>query len=145
MEYISEQILFPEHNWDELHESVQKDLFTVISEIPDTTVDCRDGTFEFVSVLPFDLNFVGRYNVVKRMIKPNSSVFRKTKHIDSYYPKCYFPLRVDPFLDRHISVDDYIELVKAITMCLTNNTTVYYDTFRDNYDVRWMLENIEKY
>ncbi len=142
MEYISEQILFPEHDWDELHESVQKDLFTVISEIPDTTVDCRDGIFEFVSMLPFELNIAGRYNMVKRTVKPVSAVFRVNKHIDSFYPQSYFSMRNSVFLDRQFLPEDYIKLVNILSKCLTNDTTVYLDVFKDNCNFRRLLEKI---
>jgi hypothetical protein len=98
MEYLSESMLCSQYDWDVLSEPVQQDLYRIITEIPETTIDYRDGSFDIVSSLPYELNFAGRYNIVQRSVQPVPMVFRNYSHIDTFYPEVYFKMRKEYFM-----------------------------------------------
>ena len=89
MEYLSESMLCSQYDWDVLSEPVQQDLYRIITEIPETTIDYRDGSFDIVSPLPYELNFAGRYNIVQRSVQPVPATFKNYTHIDTFYPEVY--------------------------------------------------------
>lgn len=142
MEYLSESMLCSQYEWDVLSEPVQQDLYRIITEIPETTIDYRDGSFDIVSPLPYELNFAGRYNIVQRSVQPVPATFKNYTHIDTFYPEVYFKLRKTSFLYKKFTVKQFIDLVTVITMGLTNNTLVYFDVFKDNYFLDEILRKI---
>lgn len=142
MEYVSESILFSQYEWDVLSEQVQQDLYRIITEIPETTVDYRDGSFEIVSPLPYELNFAGTYNITNGTIRPIPKVFRNYPHIDTYYPEVYFKLKKTSFLYKKFTVEQFIDLITVISMGLTNNTLVYFDVFKENYFLAEILREL---
>ena len=143
MEYIKEKILFPEDKWNELDESIQYDLFSLISGISDTTVDLNDMDYDIVSPLPFELNFGGRYDIVRNKVQPVQKVFNNHRHVDSFYPPCYFQLRKQKLMNYRFTPEDYIKLVNVIKDCLTNSTMVYFNVFEDNCMLKKTIEKIK--
>lgn len=142
MKYIKEKILFPKYEWDLLNKQVREDLYLLITEIPETTVDYVDGSIKVVSELPFELNFCGEYNKVRNKVQPVPKVFNNHKHIDSFYPQSYFELRKRRRILYYYYPSDYIEFIKAITDCLTNSTMVYFDSFEANCNLKELLAKI---
>jgi hypothetical protein len=142
MEYLSESMLCSQYDWDVLSEPVQQDLYRIITEIPETTIDYRDGSFDIVSPLPYELNFSGKYNIVQRNVQPVPMVFRNYSHIDTFYPEVYFKMRKEYFMCKKFTVEQFIDLVTVITMGLTNNTMVYLDVFKENYNFSEILNKI---
>lgn len=142
MEYLAESMLCSQYDWDVLSEQVQQDLYRIITEIPETTIDYRDGSFDIVSSLPYELNFAGIYNITNGMIRPIPKVFKNYSHIDTYYPEVYFKLRKTSFLYKKFTVGQFIDLITVISMGLTNNTLVYFDVFKDNYFLNEILREI---